>query len=97
MKKNNFWKCANFFVLKGDLLNVLTDFNLITADTTDAKMIIGFFDEMRFDTNAGGKSVGGRKVIKNFIKTKSLLASGLGGSSSQKKHFHFRNTRWNMW
>ena len=66
------------FTLKGDVLKLFTDYKFNTTESPDAKPIIDFMDEMRFDTRARSKSVEDRNLNKNYFNKRALLASGLG-------------------
>ena len=47
------------------------------TDSHDAKQIINFLDEMRFDIHTTGKSNRDGNLIKNYYNKRFLLASGV--------------------
>ena len=54
------------FTLKGDILSMITDFGFNKTDSTDAKQIANFLDQMHFDIHAKGKSCRDKNLIKNY-------------------------------
>ena len=56
---------------------MITDYDLIKTESTDAKQIFNFLDEMRFNTRATGKSNRDRNLIKTYHNKRSKLASVL--------------------
>ena len=66
------------FTLQGDILSMITDYDLNEKESPDAKQIFNFMDEMHFDINAkGSKSNRDRNLINNYYKKRALPASGL--------------------
>ena len=69
------------FTLRGDVLKMITDFKFETSDLPDAKLIIDFRDEIRFDIHGRGKSLRYRNLLKNYFFKGAILASGLKRST----------------
>ena len=44
------------FTLKGDILSMITEYNLSETDSPDAKKFNKFLDELHFDIHTKGKS-----------------------------------------
>ena len=56
------------FMLKGDILSMITDYDFNKTNSPDAKQIIKFLDEMHFDIHAKVKSSREKNLIKNYYK-----------------------------
>ena len=65
------------FTLEGDLLSMITDYEFIKKESSDAKQIINFMDEMHFNVHARGKGNRDKNLIKNYYKKRAILASGI--------------------
>ena len=65
------------FMLRGDILSMITDYVFKEIHSLDAKQTIILLDEMHFDTHGKGKSFRAGNLIKNFYIKRARLASGL--------------------
>ena len=68
---------GEIFTLRGDVLNMITDYKDNTTDSRDAKQVIGFMHEMRFDIHSWGKILRDKSLIQNYFDKRAKLASGL--------------------
>ena len=55
---------------------MISDLILNTTDSPEAKLIVNFMDDLRFDTRARSKGQGVRNLSKNQFNERALLPSG---------------------
>ena len=65
------------FMLKGDFLSMITDYDFNKTDSPDVKQNFKFLDERHFDIHATGKSSKDKSLLKNYFNRRVTLASGL--------------------
>ena len=76
-----FKNSGKIFNLKGDFLEMITDYEIKT-DSPDLKLLIDIMDGMHFDINCRGKCLRDRNLIKNFFNERSILAFRLKTSET---------------
>ena len=62
-----FKKSGKLFTSGGDILKFITDYKLNTTGSSDAKLIIGLMDQIRFDIHARGKNLTDKNLIRNYF------------------------------
>ena len=72
-----FKKTGKIFTLSESVLKMITDYKIITTDSLKAKLIIGLMNEIHFDTDARGKSLRDRYLIRICFMKRASLTSGL--------------------
>ena len=61
---------------------MITEYKLITTDSSDAKLITGSRNEIHFDLHALRKSLRDGNLTKNYFNKKTVVASGIKRSET---------------